>query len=231
MDIETSRDKIMWALESMNCGFVARDSVGMVLYANSGLLQWLQYERSEVEGHDMMDLFPADMTEELREEVAAVEAGDLRVRLAVLRRKDGTTFPVLVIPQPLHDEAGNLIGGVAAIIDLGAVQTAKSVPQGAGGEVPGALNKIAFELQSLALTVGIVPSSAAGLEHFELAGLSVREREVLALLVAGDRVPSIAQSLHISPHTVRNHLKSVFRKLDVGSQSELIQRIRALGTA
>ena len=50
MDIETSRDKIMWALESMNCGFVARDSVGMVLYANSGLLQWLQYERSEVEG-------------------------------------------------------------------------------------------------------------------------------------------------------------------------------------
>jgi DNA-binding CsgD family transcriptional regulator len=148
----------------------------------------------------------------------------------VLRRKDGTTFPVLVIPQPLTDEAGSLIGGVSAVIDLGAVQTAKPVPQGSGSSVPGLLNKIAFELQSLALTVGVAPPSATALEHPELADLSVREREVVALLVAGDRVPAIAELLHISPHTVRNHLKSVFRKLDVGSQSELIQRIRSLGT-
>jgi DNA-binding CsgD family transcriptional regulator len=64
----------------------------------------------------------------------------------------------------------------------------------------------------------------------ELADLSVREREVVALLMAGERAPAIAKQLHISPHTVRNHLKSVFRKLGVGSQSELIQRIRTLGT-
>jgi DNA-binding CsgD family transcriptional regulator len=179
----------------------------------------------------MYDLFPDDMAEELREEVRAVEAGDLRVRLAVLRRRDGTTFPVLVIPQLLTDEEGTFIGGASAVVDLGSVQTAKPVPQSSGSGVPGALNKIAFELQSLALTVGVSPSSSAALEHLDLAELSVREREVLALLVAGDRVPAIAELLHISPHTVRNHLKSVFRKLGVGSQSELIQLIRSLGTA
>ena len=57
-------------------------------------------------------------------------------------------------------------------------------------------------------------------------GLSQREQEVVRALLESGRVPSIARSLYISPHTVRNHLKSVFRKLGVSSQAELIERLR-----
>ena len=46
---------------------------------------------------------------------------------------------------------------------------------------------------------------------------------MLALLVAGDRVPSIAQSLHISPGTVRNHLSAIYRKLGIHSRHEALQ--------
>jgi DNA-binding NarL/FixJ family response regulator len=60
----------------------------------------------------------------------------------------------------------------------------------------------------------------------ELHNLSSREREVLHSLLAGQRVPTIARSLYLSPHTVRNHLKAIFRKLGVRSQTELLERLQ-----
>ncbi len=59
-----------------------------------------------------------------------------------------------------------------------------------------------------------------------LASLSAREREVLHLLLTNHRVPSIARALFISPHTVRNHLKAIFRKFGVRSQIELLELLR-----
>jgi DNA-binding NarL/FixJ family response regulator len=59
-----------------------------------------------------------------------------------------------------------------------------------------------------------------------LAQLSARERQIVELLLASRRVPGIAGALGISPHTVRNHLKAVFRKLGVHSQEELLELLR-----
>jgi DNA-binding NarL/FixJ family response regulator len=52
--------------------------------------------------------------------------------------------------------------------------------------------------------------------------LSLREWEVLALLADGLTTRQIAKRLFISVYTVRNHLKSMYRKLELHSQSELI---------
>jgi DNA-binding CsgD family transcriptional regulator len=54
--------------------------------------------------------------------------------------------------------------------------------------------------------------------------LTAREIDVLQLLLSGRRVSLIARDLYLSEHTVRNHLKSIFRKYDVHSQVELIER-------
>lgn len=56
-----------------------------------------------------------------------------------------------------------------------------------------------------------------------LNALSTREKEILRRLCMNQRVPTIARALYISPHTVRNHLKSVFRKVGVSSQIELLE--------
>jgi DNA-binding NarL/FixJ family response regulator len=64
-----------------------------------------------------------------------------------------------------------------------------------------------------------------GLSAAERDALSPRETEVIVAMARGQRVNEIAKSLFISPHTVRNHLKSIFRKLDVSSQVELLAKL------
>lgn len=52
--------------------------------------------------------------------------------------------------------------------------------------------------------------------------LSQRESEVFDFLLLGDPVSSVALRLHISEHTVRNHVKAIYRKLGVNSRVQLV---------
>ena len=55
-----------------------------------------------------------------------------------------------------------------------------------------------------------------------LARLSARELDIVTRLLAGTRVPAIGKTLFLSPSTVRNQLSSVFTKVGVHSQQELL---------
>jgi PAS domain S-box-containing protein len=60
-----------------------------------------------------------------------------------------------------------------------------------------------------------------------ISRLTSRELQVVRRLVSGDRVRAISDGLFLSTSTVRNHLSSVYRKLGVRSQQELVDRFRA----
>ena len=53
-------------------------------------------------------------------------------------------------------------------------------------------------------------------------GLSPRELEVLQLLADARAVPEISESLHLSAHTIRNHIKQILAKLGAHSQLEAV---------
>jgi len=53
-------------------------------------------------------------------------------------------------------------------------------------------------------------------------GLSPREQEVVGLLIQGQTTAAMADQLGISPHTVRDHLKHLYRKTGTSSRSELL---------
>jgi DNA-binding NarL/FixJ family response regulator len=65
--------------------------------------------------------------------------------------------------------------------------------------------------------------------HPGVLGLSDREREVLTLMAAGQTNPEIARELHLSPHTVKEHTSSVYRKLGVRNRTEAVQKAQRLG--
>ena len=52
--------------------------------------------------------------------------------------------------------------------------------------------------------------------------LTRRERQVAELIADGMRYNEIAGRLGISGHTVRNHARSIFEKLDIGNRVELV---------
>ena len=55
--------------------------------------------------------------------------------------------------------------------------------------------------------------------------LSQREKQIVSALAAGKDPKTIAQTLDISVHTVRSHLKTIYRKVGVRTQLELVTRV------
>lgn len=54
-------------------------------------------------------------------------------------------------------------------------------------------------------------------------GLTAREHDLLRAFAAGRSYKEAARDLGISPHTVGNHVKSIYRKLEVRSRSEALR--------
>jgi DNA-binding NarL/FixJ family response regulator len=61
------------------------------------------------------------------------------------------------------------------------------------------------------------------------AGLTARERQVLALLSGGLTIGQIATRLAISPRTVETHVAKLYRKLGVRGRVQAISRAATLG--
>jgi DNA-binding NarL/FixJ family response regulator len=59
--------------------------------------------------------------------------------------------------------------------------------------------------------------------------LSEREREVVELMASGATNREIAESLHLSPWTVKEYTGAVYRKLGVRNRAEAVQRAQRLG--
>jgi DNA-binding CsgD family transcriptional regulator len=89
-----------------------------------------------------------------------------------------------------------------------------------------------LEGQSDAQIAVTLRAATAG-ETFDLLcrayALSPRERDVVAALLAGLDTRAVSARLYISPNTVQDHLKSVFRKSGVHSRRELLARFSGAG--
>jgi DNA-binding CsgD family transcriptional regulator len=135
------------------------------------------------------------------------------LRSASLRESDETP-PASLLALAAFARAGNgaPITPVTVPSALGWISLHASLPEGAGnGRV------------AIVLDMAAGPHVAA--LRLEAHGVTPREREIAALLAHGRSNGEIATALVLSPHTVQDHIKSVFEKTGVTSRRELVARI------
>jgi DNA-binding CsgD family transcriptional regulator len=77
----------------------------------------------------------------------------------------------------------------------------------------------------LATYVAMVEQEASSTPSVEGSGelpLTNREREVITLIALGDETAQIAEKLHISPDTVRTHVRNAMSKLGARTRAQLV---------
>lgn len=164
---------------------------------------------------------------------------------SVVGEGDGSALPdlteadvVLVDGDGLLEEVADAVteSGAQALVVISEddcpVRTLQALPLRGWGivtpdaspeELEAALNAVAEGLVVLPrlLTERVLHSTAA--EDLD-EPLTNREREVLELLAQGLSNKLIAQDLHISEHTVKFHISSLYAKLGVSSRAEAVSQ-------
>jgi DNA-binding CsgD family transcriptional regulator len=77
-------------------------------------------------------------------------------------------------------------------------------------------------VRSVVLTVDPPQPAALGRLRLAARGLTAREKEIVQQVLLGASTKEMALELHLSAHTVQDHLKAVFAKLGISSRRELI---------
>lgn len=99
-----------------------------------------------------------------------------------------------------------------------------------GGESAISPKVARYLLKRLNSNVGAAESTEVDFQDaLEKSGLTDREHEILCMISRGCSYSEIADSLHLSTHTVRAHTRNIFRKLAVHSRSEAVFEAINLG--
>lgn len=78
---------------------------------------------------------------------------------------------------------------------------------------------------SVAIVIEAAKSAEIAPIIIESYSLTRRERDVLGAIARGGSTAEIAAELFLSPHTVRDYVKTVFEKVGVSSRGELVARL------
>ena len=217
-------------LIAMSDGVLITDEVGRRTYANpalsdlvgtdpctpandTGAPAWIDVSQQD----RYMEFLERAQSGEIEEEILSLEW--------TLVSATGRRVPALMKLIPMKRSSAGPVPMLWLIVPDRSPANGAVIRSQRERELEEALSRIGEELSKAGVATE-KSTQSANLERPELARLSPRERDVLEHLLDGHRVSTISQRLEVSEHTVRNHLKSMFRKLGVHSQPELIDFAR-----
>jgi DNA-binding NarL/FixJ family response regulator len=119
--------------------------------------------------------------------------------------------------------------GTRVLFISGAGRLSPTAARAAGASGFISKDRGARELAAAIRAVGAGATVFTPSDEQPAALLSSREREVLGLVAAGSTNREIADRLHLSPHTVKEHTSALYRKLGARNRADAVQRAQRLG--
>ncbi|MBV8949671.1 MAG: hypothetical protein JOZ99_02260, partial [Actinobacteria bacterium] len=172
--------------------------------------------------HPVLDLVhPEDVAHALGAFDAATEPGTQTSVVVRARDDAGSWSPTRLAVARFGDGTGRF-GFALGPADIGT----PALESDRVGELEYRLRRIAREVEAAHVIDGF--ENLPNLNQVPgLRDLTSRQWEIITRLLRGERVPTIARRMYLSQSTIRNHLASVFRKVGVHSQPELLELLRA----
>jgi DNA-binding CsgD family transcriptional regulator len=188
------------------------------------VVEMLGYQPGEFAGLPLLGILNPSDVPGFFAAVGHARIGHHTVRVKVgIRTKSGGWEPVTAVLATLSDDFPPPLAFAMVRSDAGTV--AGGPPSSGGSPVDAQVLQLTHELRVAGMIHNLdrLPDMT---RYPALSRLTAREWQVLLLLIDGQRVPSIAADLYVTQSTVRNHLSSVFSKLGVHSQAELLRQLR-----
>ena len=189
------------------------------------VVDMLGYQTEEVVGSPLLGVLNPSDVPAFFAAVSHARIGHHTVRVRVrIRTKSGGWEPMTAMLATLSDDYPPALA--FAMVRSDDAATIAPEPRGSGrSSVDAQVQQLTHELRVAGMIHNLdrLPDMS---RYPALSRLTAREWEILPLLMDDERVPSIAAELYVTQSTVRNHLSSVFSKLGVHSQADLLRQLR-----
>jgi DNA-binding NarL/FixJ family response regulator len=158
-------------------------------------------------------------------------SGEEATSIAAAQRPDAALIELVVAGRSGLDICREVIAASpmthVLLTSTAAIPTAESLSRaGALGFIAKSTpaRNIGHALRLAASGIGVTPAIGG-----EAVCLTERESDVLRALADGATNREIARTLFISPHTVKQHVSVIYRKLDARNRTDAVKRARYLG--
>jgi two-component system response regulator DesR len=166
------------------------------------------------------------------ESLLTVTSGD-EARAVAAREEPHVAVIDLVVGEDLGTALSEDVRRVSPTTQIlfvsGEAAISPQAARAAGGSGFLSKGRPAAELAQAIQTVGNGRTVFSAPPERPRSALSPRERQVLGLLTTGATNREIAERLHLSPHTIKEHTSGLYRKLGVRNRAEAVQRAERLG--
>jgi PAS domain S-box-containing protein len=218
MTLELNMDSMFQAFANASDGVLIINQDQRILYWNQAAEEILGYSQPEVAGRPCYDILEGRdnqgrlvCREYCRVAMTALQGGTVTNYDSSVRTKSGDmrwiNMSTFILPT-------NSTGTGSVLVHLFRDVSKKKQDEQFIEHVLTAVN----QLYNREFSQAVPPVSVAE----QNSDLTDREREVLALLAQGSSTTDIAQSLSISPATVRIHIRNILQKFQVHSRLEAV---------